>query len=85
MGINVDSDKKIVIGTWRYGSGIEGFKKMATRAWGENTNSIQKAEEYIKTQEKVKKIKENLYHLSDKEVNNVKKLVDEIIQEPQKG
>jgi len=86
LGTNIHPDEKIVVGGWYYGMALEGFKKSAKEAWPESFEKrIEMAEKCAAKQEQLKKIKRNLYELSDNELKKVQEVVEELMQEPQKG
>lgn len=81
LGINIDPNEKVVVGTWYYGSGIEGFKKMVNETLDSADDRIKIAEEYLARKKKEAEIKEKLWDLSDGEVDKVDKIVSEMVEE----
>jgi len=85
LGTNVDPDKKVVIGRWLYGCGIEGFKKFAKDSFGERSEEyIALAEEYLSRKEKEKDIKRFFYKLTTEELDDVLKIVSDYAEKEEK-
>jgi hypothetical protein len=82
LGTNVHPEDKIVIGNWYYGSGIDGFKKIAPERWGKYADErIKMAEEYVKIVETLKKIKSDLRKLNKEEIAEIEKFISAHLKE----
>jgi len=81
LGTNVDPNKKIQMGSWIYGMGIEGFEKWEREAHPESAEDrIKIAKEYLESVEKRIDIKEKMYYFSMDELKEVDKVVEDIVE-----
>jgi len=72
LGTNIDAEEKVQVGSWYYGMGIEGFKKWTKEAFPESSDArIKAAEEDLEYRKKRREIKEKLYELSDRGIDEI--------------
>ena len=94
LGVNVDPEEKVVIGSWLYGTGIDGFKHMLERKskqivsksidFYSNESRITMAEDDLSRRKRVKKIRDDMYYFSDEKLKAIEDMVGEINKDEKK-